>query len=145
MSLSAFTRRRVLAGTVVGLAAAARARAADVTLLNVSYDPTRELYREMNGSFATAWRKRAGQGVTVNMSHGGSGARALAVLEGLQADVVTLALAADIDALAKRGLLVADWQSRLPDNASPYTSTIVFLVRMGRRDRLPRPEVRREC
>jgi sulfate transport system substrate-binding protein len=131
MPLSAITRRRTLAGTIVGLAVAAQARAADVTLLNVSYDPTRELYREMNGAFTTAWRERAGQGVTINMSHGGSGAQARAVLEGLQADVVTLALAADIDALAKRGLLVADWQRRLPDNASPYTSTIVFLVRKG--------------
>jgi len=105
--------------------------AADFALLNVSYDPTRELYRDMNRAFAVAWRSKTGQSVTISQSHGGSGAQARAVLEGLQADVVTLALAADIDALARQGLLATNWQKRLPDNSSPYTSTIVFLVRKG--------------
>jgi sulfate transport system substrate-binding protein len=111
--------------------AASRAAAADITLLNVSYDPTRELYRDINRAFAAAWQAKTGQHLTINQSHGGSGAQARAVLDGLQADVVTLALAADIDALAKRGLIAAEWQKRLPDNASPYTSTIVLLVRKG--------------
>ena len=103
-----------------------------VTLLNVSYDPTRELYKEVNERFARQWQERQGQAVTVQMSHGGSGSQARAVIDGLEADVVTLALAADIDAIhAKGGLLPADWQSRLPHNSSPYTSTIVFLVRQG--------------
>ena len=105
--------------------------AADPALLNVSYDPTRELYREVNRAFIDEWRNKTGQRVTISQSHGGSGAQARAVMDGLQADVVTLALGADIDALAKRGLLAADWQKRLPDNSSPYTSTIVFLVRKG--------------
>jgi sulfate transport system substrate-binding protein len=105
---------------------------AAVTLLNVSYDPTRELYKEVNERFARQWRERTGQEVTVQMSHGGSGSQARAVIDGLEADVVTLALAADIDAIhQKGGLLAADWQSRLPHNSSPYTSTIVFLVRKG--------------
>jgi sulfate transport system substrate-binding protein len=104
---------------------------AQTTLLNVSYDPTRELYRAINKAFAADWQAKTGQTITVNQSHGGSGAQARAVLDGLQADVVTLALAADIDALAKRGLVAADWQARLPDNATPFTSTIVFLVRAG--------------
>jgi sulfate transport system substrate-binding protein len=111
-------------------AAPRRARAA-TTLLNVSYDPTRELYRAINPAFIAAWKAKTGGEITINQSHGGSGAQSRAVLEGLQADVVTLALAADIDALAKRGLIAANWQTRLPDNASPYTSTIVFLVRAG--------------
>jgi sulfate transport system substrate-binding protein len=113
------------------LAGAGRAVAADVTLLNVSYDPTRELYREINPAFVAAWQAKTGQRIAINQSHGASGAQARAVLEGLQADVVTLALAADIDALASRGLVAANWQQRLPDDASPYTSTIVFLVRQG--------------
>jgi sulfate transport system substrate-binding protein len=108
-------------------AAAAKATA----LLNASYDPTRELYREINPAIAAVWQAKNGERLTISQSHGGSGAQARAVLEGLQADVVTLALAADIDALAKRGLLATDWQRRLPDNSSPYTSTIVFLVRKG--------------
>jgi sulfate transport system substrate-binding protein len=107
------------------------AAAKGTTLLNVSYDPTRELYREINPAFISLWQAKTGDRLTINQSHGGSGAQARAVLEGLQADVVTLALAADIDALAKRGLLATDWQTRLPDNSSPYTSTIVFLVRKG--------------
>jgi sulfate/thiosulfate transport system substrate-binding protein len=115
---------------------AAPAQAADTTLLNVSYDPTRELYREINPAFAKFWQAKTGDRITVNQSHNGSGAQARAVLEGLQADVVTLALAADIDALATRGLLAADWQTRLPNNATPCTSTIVFLVRKGNPKRI---------
>jgi sulfate/thiosulfate-binding protein len=125
-----FTRRAAL-GATLGLLAASRAEAADTTLLNVSYDPTRELYRDINRAFAAAWQAKTGERITVNQSHAGSGAQARAVLDGLQADVVTLALGADIDALAKRGLLATDWETRLPDHASPYTSTIVFLVRKG--------------
>ena len=114
--------------------AAAHARAAEpapVTLLNVSYDPTRELYEGVNAAFAKAWKAKTGQTVTVKQSHGGSGKQARAVIDGLEADVVTLALAYDIDAVAKAGLVGADWQKKLPQNASPYTSTIVFLVRKG--------------
>jgi len=124
------SRRFLLAAAAAGPMASA-ASAADAALLNVSYDPTRELYRDINRSFVSAWRKKTGERITVNQSHGGSGAQARAVLDGLQADVVTLALAADIDALAKRGLLAADWQTRLPDNSSPTISTIVLLVRKG--------------
>src|SRR5688572_28475602 len=106
--------------------------APDVTILNVSYDPTRELYREFNEAFQQHWLQEKGQNVTVEMSHGGAGAQARAVIDGLQADVVTLALAYDIDAISSRAsLLPADWQSRLPNRSSPYTSTIVFLVRKG--------------
>ena len=122
------TRRSTMFVTLAA-AAAGPVRAADTTLLNASYDPTRELYREINRAFAVAWQKEAGQRIAINMSHGGSGAQTRAVLDGLPADVVTLALAADIDALARRGMIAANWQTRLPDNASPYTSTIVFLVR----------------
>jgi len=107
------------------------ARAEDVTILNVSYDPTRELYQEFNASFAKSWKEKTGQTVTVNQSHGGSGKQARSVLAGLEADVVTLALAYDIDVLVKPGLLPRNWQSRLPHNSAPYTSTIVFLVRHG--------------
>src|SRR5690348_5406015 len=107
------------------------AHAADVTLLNVSYDPTRELYAEFNNAFAAAWQKQTGKSVEIKQSHGGSGAQARAVIDGLQADVVTLALAYDIDAIAAKGLMAPDWQKRLPLNAAPYTSTIVFLVRKG--------------
>src|SRR6266403_975790 len=108
------------------------AHAASSTLLNVSYDPTRELYEEYNKAFAAYWKSKTGDTVSVNQSHGGSGKQARSVIEGLEADVVTLALAYDIDALAKQGGLVpANWQSRLPDNSTPYTSTIVFLVRKG--------------
>jgi sulfate transport system substrate-binding protein len=106
--------------------------AAPVTLLNVSYDPTRELYQEYNRAFARHWHERTGQQVTVQMSHGGSGKQARSVIDGLAADVVTLALAYDVDAIHQvGGLLPADWQSRLEHNSSPYTSTIVFLVREG--------------
>ena len=102
-----------------------------VTLLNVSYDPTRELYQDLNAAFARHWRARTGQAITIRQSHGGSGKQARAVIDGLRADVVTLALAYDIDAIARSGLIAPDWQSRLPNNSSPYTSTIVLLVRKG--------------
>ena len=105
--------------------------AKDVTLLNVSYDPTRELYRDINSAFAAQWRAQHGDDVTIQMSHGGSGKQARSVVDGLPADIVTLALAYDIDAVSDHGLLAKDWQKRLPDNSSPYTSTIVFLVRKG--------------
>ena len=131
MRHAGLTRRATIA-LLLSAAALRPAMAADATLLNVSYDPTRELYREMNRAFVTAWQQKSGgQRLTISQSHGGSGAQARAVLDGLQADVVTLALAADIDALAKRGLLAADWQKRLPDNSSPYASTVVFVVRRG--------------
>jgi sulfate/thiosulfate-binding protein len=108
------------------------AHAAAVTLLNVSYDPTRELYDDYNKAFAAYWKNKTGDSVRVNQSHGGSGKQARAVIDGLEADVVTLALAYDIDALVTQGgLIPANWQSRLPDNSAPYTSTIVFLVRKG--------------
>jgi sulfate/thiosulfate-binding protein len=130
--MPSLTRRSGL-GAMLGMFALAEpAAAAKATaLLNASYDPTRELYREINPAIAAVWQAKNGERLTISQSHGGSGAQARAVLEGLQADVVTLALAADIDALAKRGLLATDWQRRLPDNSSPYTSTIVFLVRKG--------------
>ena len=102
-----------------------------VEILNASYDPTRELYRDVNAAFSRDYRERTGTSVTVRLSHGGSGKQARAVLDGLQADVVTLALAYDIDVLADRGLVKPGWQSRLPHNSTPYTSTIVFLVRPG--------------
>ena len=114
-----------------GLLWASSALAADINLLNVSYDPTRELYVDFNKAFATAYQKETGKSVEIKQSHGGSGSQARAVIDGLQADVVTLALAYDIDAIAGKGLTAADWQKRLPQNSSPYTSTIVFLVRKG--------------
>ncbi len=105
---------------------------AEVNLLNVSYDPTRELYQDFNAAFARYWKKKTGEGVTVKQSHGGSGKQARAVIDGLEADVVTLALAYDIDEIHDKGKLIPDnWQKRLPNNSSPYTSTIVFLVRKG--------------
>jgi sulfate transport system substrate-binding protein len=102
-----------------------------VQLLNVSYDPTRELYQEVNAAFAKQWKAKTGQDVTIQQSHGGSGKQGRSVIDGLPADVVTLALAYDIDAIANAGLLPKNWQTRLPNNSSPYTSTIVFLVRKG--------------
>jgi sulfate transport system substrate-binding protein len=105
--------------------------AADISLLNVSYDPTRELYAAVNQAFASKWKAEKGEALTIKASHGGSGKQARAVIDGLEADVVTLALAYDIDAIANRGLLAKDWQKKFPDNATPYTSTIVFLVRKG--------------
>ena len=110
--------------------AAASARGS-LTLLNASYDPTRELYVEINAAFSRDWKARTGQVVEVQQSHGGSGKQARSVIDGLDADVVTLALAYDVDAIALAGYLPRDWQRRLPDNACPYTSTIVFLVRKG--------------
>jgi sulfate transport system substrate-binding protein len=118
----------LLAATV----AAGTAHAANVKLLNVSYDPTRELYKDIDAAFAQQWKAKTGDVVTINQSHGGSGAQARAVIDGLDADVATLALAYDIDAISqKAGLLPANWQKRLPQNSTPYTSTIVFLVRKG--------------
>jgi len=113
----------------VGLAGAAQA--ADITLLNVSYDPTRELYQAYNQAFARYWQDKTGDHVTIRQSHGGSGKQARSVIDGLRADVVTLALAPDIDAIAERGSIRPDWQQQLPLNSAPYTSTIVFLVRKG--------------
>jgi sulfate/thiosulfate-binding protein len=122
--------RRILP-VIAGLLIATSAHAADISLLNVSYDPTRELYVDFNKSFAAAYQKETGKSVEIKQSHGGSGAQARSVIDGLQADVVTLALAYDIDAIANKGLLAKDWQKRLAQNSSPYTSTIVFLVRKG--------------
>ncbi|MBM3641256.1 MAG: sulfate ABC transporter substrate-binding protein [Alphaproteobacteria bacterium] len=118
---------------MLALASLAGARAqAGQTFLNVSYDPTRELYKAINPAFAADWKAKTGQTIELQASHGGSGAQARAVIEGLDADVVTLALAADIDAIAsKSGKIPVDWQKRRPNNSSPYTSTIVFLVRKG--------------
>lgn len=114
------------------LALSASSFAAEINLLNVSYDPTRELYQEYNAAFAKYWKAKTGDDVSVKASHGGSGKQARSIIDGLEADVATLALAADIDALAKNGNLVpANWQSRLKLNSSPYTSTIVLLVRKG--------------
>lgn len=110
---------------------ATSALAADVTLLNVSYDPTRELYADFNKAFAAAYQKDTGKSIEIKQSHGGSGSQARSVIDGLKADVVTLALAYDIDAIAGKNLIAKDWQARLPQNSSPYTSTIVFLVRKG--------------
>ncbi|HEY3932285.1 MAG TPA: sulfate ABC transporter substrate-binding protein [Verrucomicrobiae bacterium] len=108
------------------------ASAKEVKLLNVSYDPTRELYQDYNAAFAKYWKTKTGDDVVVSQSHGGSGKQALSVINGLEADVVTLALAYDVDAIAeKTGEIPADWQKQLPDNSAPYTSTIVFLVRKG--------------
>jgi sulfate transport system substrate-binding protein len=124
--------RSLLVLALVGAAfAVAPASPKRVSMLNVSYDPTRELYRDVNAAFAAVWKAKTGEVLAVQQSHGGSGKQARAVADGLEADVVTLALAYDIDALAVSGLIAADWQKRLPDNSCPYTSTIVFLVRKG--------------
>jgi sulfate/thiosulfate transport system substrate-binding protein len=127
------TMMRGVAGAVVAASLSALPAEAqgDKTLLNVSYDPTRELYAEFNAAFASHWKEKGGGTVTVKQSHGGSGKQARSVIDGLEADVVTLALAYDIDVIAEKGKLPADWQARLPNNSSPYTSTIVFLVRKG--------------
>src|SRR5687767_6716503 len=124
-------RKAIVVVGVALLGVTGVARAADVTLLNVSYDPTRELYQEFNAAFAKHWQAKVGKTVEVQQSHGGSGKQARGVIDGLEADVLTLALAYDIDAVAKSGLLAADWQKKLPNNSAPYTSTIVFLVRKG--------------
>ena len=126
--------RNVLSAVVllIGACAGAAAARAESELLNVSYDPTREFYKEFNAAFAAHWKAETGEDVTIDQSHGGSGKQARAVIDGLEADVVTLALAYDIDAIAEHsGLIAKDWQQRLPHNSSPYTSTIVFLVRKG--------------
>ncbi|MDB5513076.1 MAG: sbp [Enterovirga sp.] len=125
------TLDRLLLGALA-LLAWGGAAAAQTTLLNVSYDPTRELYREVNAAFTKAWQERTGERIAIRASHAGSGAQARTVIDGLDADVVTLALAPDIDAIAAQtGKIPAEWQKRLPNNSSPYTSTIVFLVRKG--------------
>jgi sulfate transport system substrate-binding protein len=138
MTNSLLSRRALVAGGAAGLAAApllggaAFAQDKSLKLLNVSYDPTRELYKQINAAFVTWWQGQTKQVVKIDQSHGGSGKQARSVIDGLQADVVTLALAADIDEIATRAkLLPANWQSRLPNNSTPYTSTIVFLVRKG--------------
>jgi sulfate/thiosulfate transport system substrate-binding protein len=124
--------KRICLSLTAAALLAGTAHAADVTLLNVSYDPTRELYKAENAAFAAQWKAKTGDNVTINQSHGGSGAQSRAVIDGLDADVVTLALAYDIDAIAQKAqLLPADWQTRLPEHSTPYTSTIVFLVRKG--------------
>lgn len=127
-----FPRRTFIAAALAfGLIASSTAALADVSLLNVSYDPTRELYQEFNAAFAKHWKAKTGETVAIKASHGGSGKQGRAVIDGLEADVVTLALAYDIDEIATKGILAPDWQKKLPHNASPYTSTIVFLVRKG--------------
>ncbi len=138
--------RRLIA-TAVPLLLLGTAYAADVTLLNVSYDPTREFYAEVNRAFAAQYQETTGRTVRIKQSHGGSGRQARSVIDGLKADAVTLALAYDIDAIADRGIIAADWQSRLPYQSAPYTSTIVFVVRKGNPknvkdwDDLVRPDV----
>src|SRR5947199_8169199 len=122
-------RKLIISAVIFALTSAALAQ--NITLLNVSYDPTRELYQDYNTAFAKYWKGKTGQNVTIQQSHGGSSKQARAVIDGLEADVVTLALAYDIDAIAESGLLARNWQTRLPNNSAPYTSTIVFLVRKG--------------
>ena len=125
------SKKIIIAAAISAFALLQTAQAADITLLNVSYDPTRELYQDVNTAFAKEWKGKTGDNVKIKQSHGGSGKQARAVIDGLEADVVTLALAYDIDALAEHKLLAGDWQKRLAHNSSPYTSTIVFLVRKG--------------
>jgi sulfate/thiosulfate-binding protein len=125
--MNAFTRLAVAGAIAVALATPAPAQ----TLLNVSYDPTRELYADFNAAFVKYWQAKAGKTVTIQQSHGGSGGQARAVIDGLDADIVTLALAYDIDAIQQSGLINQGWQKRLAQNSAPYTSTIVFLVRKG--------------
>jgi len=130
------SRRALLAGALAAPAALAMgghalAAGDPVHLLNVSYDPTRELYKAINTAYIGFWKGHTGQDLVINQSHGGSGAQSRSVIDGLEADVVTLALAYDIDAIADHGLIASNWQSRLPDNSSPYLSTIVFLVKKG--------------
>ena len=131
-TLSLLTRFLFATTLALLLLVSLSAEARSITLMNVSYDPTREFYREYNAHFAKYWKQETGQNVNVRQSHGGAGSQARAVIDGLEADVVTLALAYDIDAISERtGLLPKNWQSRLPNNSSPYTSTIVLLVRKG--------------
>ena len=122
---------KLLAGILLVGNLASQAAPKPLALLNVSYDPTRELFTNYNAVFTQYWQGKAGQKVSIHQSHGGSGKQARAVIDGIQADVVTLALAYDIDAIAARGAIAKDWQKRLPNGASPYTSTIIFLVRKG--------------
>src|ERR1041385_7378336 len=130
-------RRSITVPALVFALAALGSTAFAQTLLNVSYDPTRELYQDFNAAFVRYWKEKTGQDVAIHQSHGGSGSQARAVIDGLGADVVTLALAGDIDQISARsGLIPADWQSRLPHNSTPYTSTIVFLVRAGNPKRI---------
>ncbi|HVO70654.1 MAG TPA: sulfate ABC transporter substrate-binding protein [Aggregatilineaceae bacterium] len=125
-------RRFSTLAVLLVLVSAASAASAGLTLLNVSYDPTRELYQDFNAAFARHWKEKTGETIAIRQSHGGSGKQARSVIDGLDADVVTLALAYDVDALYERGKLIPkDWQKRLPNNSAPYTSTIVFLVRKG--------------
>ncbi len=132
MSRKTVSNYLVALAVVVGALLDPVAQAKDITLLNVSYDPTRELYQAFNSAFAKQWRAKTGDNVIIKQSHGGSGKQARAVIDGLEADVVTLALAYDIDAIHEKAqLLPAEWQKRLPHNSAPYTSTIVFLVRRG--------------
>ncbi|MYN26171.1 sulfate ABC transporter substrate-binding protein [Duganella levis] len=123
--------KKIIAAAVLAISAVAPAMAADISLLNVSYDPTRELYQDVNTAFAKEWKTKTGDTVKIKQSHGGSGKQGRAVIDGLEADVVSLALAYDIDAIAEHKLLSPDWQKKLPHNSTPYTSTIVFLVRKG--------------
>lgn len=128
----AVTRRKLLTAVLgISLAVTSLGAKADTNLLNVSYDPTRELYKDFNAVFANHWKKETGEVLNIRASHGGSGKQARAVIDGLDADVVTLALAYDVDAIAQKGLIAPNWIKRLPDNSAPYTSTIVFLVRKG--------------
>src|SRR6266700_833075 len=127
-----FPKMAWLLATTLAIAVVASTARADVTLLNVSYDPTRELYQDFNAAFAKYWLAKTGEKVTIKQSHGGSGAQARSVIDGLDADVVTLALWYDVDAIRQAGLISSpNWASRLPNNSAPYTSTIVFLVRKG--------------
>ena len=131
MNFNSF-RRSLIAATLLSVLSGHIYADANITLLNVSYDPTRELYQDFNPLFAKHWKEKTGESLTIKQSHGGSGKQARAVIDGLEADVVTLALAYDIDAIAeKSGRLPKDWQKRLPRNSAPYTSTIVFLVKKG--------------
>jgi sulfate transport system substrate-binding protein len=123
--------KKIIQGAAAALVLSTAAHAAEVSFLNVSYDPTRELYQDFNKAFAAHWKAKTGDDLKNKQSHGGSGKQARAVIDGLAADVVTLALAYDIDEIANRGLIAKDWQKRLPHNSAPYTSTIVFLVRKG--------------
>jgi len=123
--------KKIIAAAVFAVTAAVPALAAEISLLNVSYDPTRELYQDVNVEFAKQWKAKTGDTVKIKQSHGGSGKQGRAVIDGLEADVVSLALAYDIDAIAEHKLLSADWQKKLAHNSTPYTSTIVFLVRKG--------------
>ena len=123
--------KKIIAAAILAISAVAPAMAADISLLNVSYDPTRELYQDVNTAFAKEWKAKTGDNVKIKQSHGGSGKQGRAVIDGLEADVVSLALAYDIDAIAEHKLLSPEWQKKLPHNSTPYTSTIVFLVRKG--------------